>query len=331
MHTPTGLHRLSLFVAGLTFVLLVAGGLVTSTGSGLSVPDWPLSYGQFFPPLKGGVLYEHGHRMIAGIVGLCMIALAVWLGFKEPRPWVRRVGTVALFLVVIQALLGGLTVLFLLPPAVSIAHACVGPTVFCLVVCLAFATAPSFSAASPPLPLASGTVSIDQWLRVRLLRRAAILTTAVLYMQLILGAILRHTRAGLIPHLIGAAVVSFHVGLLIVRALRLANMARPDLRRYAWWLGGLLLVQILSGGGALAVTMGRPSPNTLMDPHVLLPTAHMAAGTLMLAFALILTFRIAWTINRGEKGESRGWLRGASVAESGATEQDTGVAGVLRQ
>src|SRR5437899_9420341 len=90
----TGLHRFALFTAGCTLLLLVAGALVTSNDAGLSVPDWPLSYGSLTPPMVGGIRYEHSHRLIASFVGLLTIVLAVWLWLREPRPWVRRLGLV---------------------------------------------------------------------------------------------------------------------------------------------------------------------------------------------------------------------------------------------
>src|SRR2546425_12607333 len=88
----TGLHRFALFTAGCTLLLLVAGALVTSNDAGLSVPDWPLSYGSLTPPMVGGVRYEHSHRLIASVVGLLTLGLAIWLWLRGPRPWVRRLG-----------------------------------------------------------------------------------------------------------------------------------------------------------------------------------------------------------------------------------------------
>jgi len=82
-------HRYTLGVTGALVALLTAGGLVTSTGSGLAVPDWPLSFGRFFPPMVGGVLFEHGHRLIAATVGLLIVILGAWYRAKEPRPWAR--------------------------------------------------------------------------------------------------------------------------------------------------------------------------------------------------------------------------------------------------
>src|SRR5437667_2183294 len=121
-------HRLCLALSACTLFLIFVGGLVTSTGSGLSVPDWPLSYGRLMPPMVGGIFYEHGHRMVASAVGLLTVVLAVWLSRREPRAWVRRLGYAALAAVVAQGVLGGLTVIFLLPTAVSVAHACLAQT-----------------------------------------------------------------------------------------------------------------------------------------------------------------------------------------------------------
>ena len=133
------------FVAASTAVLIFAGGLVTSTGSGLSVPDWPNTYGWFmfaFPMSKmvGGIFYEHAHRLIASTVGFLIVVLAVWLGRAEPRPWVRRLGYLALGAVITQGILGGITVLWYLPDAISIAHASLAQIVFCLTVTIALAT-----------------------------------------------------------------------------------------------------------------------------------------------------------------------------------------------
>ena len=140
---------LPLLVAASTALLIFAGGLVTSTGSGLSVPDWPTTYGWFmltFPLEKmvGGIFYEHSHRLIASGVGSLIVVLAVWLWKAEPRAWVRRLGYVALAAVVTQGILGGITVLWFLPDAVSIAHAGLAQLVFCLTVSIALFTSPGW-------------------------------------------------------------------------------------------------------------------------------------------------------------------------------------------
>src|ERR1700674_997355 len=118
------LHQFAIFLAFWTLLLVVAGGLVTSNDAGLSVPDWPLSYGKLMPKMEGGVFFEHGHRMVATTVGLLTVILAIWLWRSDTRRWMRRLGWIALAAVVAQGLLGGMTVISLLPKPVSISHAC---------------------------------------------------------------------------------------------------------------------------------------------------------------------------------------------------------------
>jgi hypothetical protein len=130
------LHAFALLVAASTALLIFAGGLVTSTGSGLSVPDWPNSYGWFmftFPVENwvGGIFYEHSHRLIASTVGFLILVMAFVLWRWEPRAWVRRLGFIALGAVVTQGILGGITVLWYLPDPISIAHASLAQLVFC--------------------------------------------------------------------------------------------------------------------------------------------------------------------------------------------------------
>lgn len=109
-----GLHRFTVLVACATFVLIIAGALVTSNDAGLATSDWPLSNGQVFPKMVGNLFWEHGHRMVATTVGLLTITLAVYLFLKEERRWVRRLGLFGLIAVVTQGLLGGLTVRLIL-------------------------------------------------------------------------------------------------------------------------------------------------------------------------------------------------------------------------
>src|SRR5271170_5005619 len=109
---PLSIHRFAFLLSCCVVLLLMAGALVTSNDAGLSVPDWPLSYGSLLPPMVGGIFYEHGHRMIATLVGTLSIVLAVWLWRVESRRWVRWLGVVALGAVIAQGILGGLTVLF---------------------------------------------------------------------------------------------------------------------------------------------------------------------------------------------------------------------------
>ena len=292
------LHRYVCFVAAAAALLITAGGAVTSTGSGLSVPDWPNTYGYSmitFPPsmMVGGIFYEHGHRLIATAVGLLTIGLAVWLARAEPRAWVRRLGWLALGAVVVQGLLGGITVLYFLPAPVSIGHAGLAHLFLTLIVCLAVLTSPGWLAAYGR----SGPLGDPALLRL------ALATPAVVYGQILLGAVMRHTGAGLaIPdfplafgrlvppswsfaigihfaHRAGAAVVTVIVFAVASRALA-HHWGRTEVTRPAMLLVGLLLLQI--GLGAWTVLSGK---------HVAVNTAHVTAGSLVLATAAVLALR----------------------------------------
>lgn len=276
------LHRFAVLTAVATLGLIFAGGLVTSTESGLSVPDWPLSYGKLMPPMVGGVRYEHGHRMVATTVGILTVILAVWLARREPRRWVRRLGWVALAMIVAQGVLGGLTVLFLLPTAISVAHACLAQTFFCITVTLAVVTSPAWESGAAPDPAT----------------RLATLTASAVFLQLLVGAVMRHTKAGLsipdFPLSLGRIVPpldSFPVAIafahrawaLVVAGLVLATTAatlrsrRPNLSRAALALSLLVFVQIALG----AITV-------LSKKNVAVTTAHVATGALLLGTAVAL-------------------------------------------
>lgn len=181
------LHRYALATAGCTFILLLAGALVTSTGSSLAVPDWPLSFGKFFPPMTGGVLFEHGHRMVAGTVTILMLGLAISTQILEKRPWVKKLAWTAMGAIVLQAILGGVTVLLHLPTQVSVAHAGLAQVFFCLIVSLALVTSQGWIKARPH-QLADRPSSIRFW---------ATLTTAAIYLQILVGAVTRHSGSGL--------------------------------------------------------------------------------------------------------------------------------------
>src|SRR5208337_2892756 len=139
------LHRYAILVTLATFLLVIAGALVTSNDAGLSVPDWPTSFGSFrMPRMVGGIMYEHGHRMIAGTVGILTILLAIWVWRRDSRRWVRWTGFAAVMAVLAQAILGGITVLWFLPVAISAAHATLAQIFFCLGASLDFFTGPDW-------------------------------------------------------------------------------------------------------------------------------------------------------------------------------------------
>lgn len=186
------LHRFSQIVVGATFVLIFIGGLVTSTGSGLAVPDWPNTYGHFMfsYPLSGmvgGIFYEHGHRMVASVVGVLTTILAIWLWFREPRRWVKWLGVIAFFAVLAQGILGGLTVIYLLPTPISVLHGCLAQTFFCITIAIAMTTSRDWHAQSK---------APDDGIKPRL-QNIVLFTLFAVYGQLVIGAVMRHMGAGL--------------------------------------------------------------------------------------------------------------------------------------
>lgn len=268
--SSTRLHRFAVLTAGLSFFTLFAGGMVTSTGSGLAVPDWPLSFGQYFPRMAGGVFFEHGHRMAAGLTGLLTAVLALWVLSSEPRRWVRRVTAAVAFGVVVQAVLGGVTVLYGLPPEVSIVHACLGQAVFCGLAAIAQGTSPWYQAGP------AGRGSLWRW---------GAAAAAALYLQLVLGAVLRHTGGGLIWHLGGAALAAAAVW---SAAYRHAVHPRevPSLAALTPVWAAAVALQGFLGLGALAARSARA-----IGPAALLPTAHQALGALILCGAVLWAMR----------------------------------------
>ena len=293
------LHRFSTFVVGCTVVLVLAGSLVTSTGSGLAVPDWPTTYGEnmfLFPPSKwvGGILYEHGHRLIASTVGFLTIVLAAWLWMADPRRWMKRLGVAALAAVILQGVLGGLTVLFLLPTAISTAHAGLAEIFFCLTVAIALFTSDGWNRSEPRVDDAQ-------------LRRLATTTTALIYAQIVVGAMMRHSDAGLaipdFPLMFGGLVpdhwdskIAIHfahrVGALIVVASMIATFARvwfhQQTERGLTKPAGLLVVLV-----AVQVTLG--AMTVLSGRAVWINSLHVVCGALVLATSLVLTLR-SWRV-----------------------------------
>ena len=184
--TDPWLRWLSKITCGATLFLIFVGAMVKSTNSGLAVPDWPLSYGMFFPPMIGGVFYEHGHRMVAATVGFLMLCLAISLGIRESRKWVKVLGYCALGTVVLQGVLGGITVLFFLPIPISVLHGVLAQVFFILTIFIAYSQSKE--------RLIRGYVRLES---SRRLLRLVILWTGFVLLQLILGAVMRHTESGL--------------------------------------------------------------------------------------------------------------------------------------
>ncbi len=268
-------------VAAATFILIIAGGLVTSTNSGLSVPDWPLSYGQFFPPMVGGVRFEHTHRMIAGIVGILTLILAGLFIKFEKRNWVKIMSAAAFLTVVLQAVLGGLTVIYLLPDALSVFHACLGQTFFCLIICLVFFTSREWHESKAIFSEEAASI-----------HRLLIITVSFVYVQLIAGAVVRHTGGGGISyHFILAFLIALHSFLIILKVSRADSEIREKLFKNAAALGLLVIIQIFLGFGAFITTLMLPKSDAPLLMEVFFTSTHQANGALVLATSLLLALR----------------------------------------
>lgn len=298
--TPVWLRRFTKIVALATLFLIFAGAMVTSTDSGLAVPDWPNTYGWFmfsFPLSKmvGGIFYEHGHRLIASTVGFLCIVQALWLHFREPKRFVRILGWTSLGAVIVQGALGGLTVIFLLPKTISVSHAALAEIFFCLNVSIAFFTSrwygtlATMEKGAAPVKMAWGL-------------------TALVFLQIFAGAVMRHLGAGLaipdfplsfgrvVPDFATKEIVSAYVhrvggfvvaAAVIAMALRLLRYERTHpLRGLAQLLLVVVGAQVLLGG--YVIWSGK-------QPHI--TSLHVMTGASTLALSLILTLSartLAW-------------------------------------
>ena len=288
------LYRLALTTAVCTLPLLFIGGLVTSKGAGLAVPDWPTTFGYnpFLYPwskMVGNIFYEHSHRLVASAVGFLTILLAVALWLREPQRWLAWLGAAALALVIVQGVIGGLRVV-LLEQTLAVIHACLAQAFFALTVSLALFTSPGWRERPMKLEVADAGR----------LQRLGVATVGLIYAQVFFGAVLRHTGAMLDMHLVFAFLAALHVVLVGMRIFR-RHLDQSALSRPALLLSGLLLIQLALGVGAY---LGKFAMTLSETPFVLLRTAHVVVGALMLATSLVLTLRsFGLLAQRGPAGE----------------------------
>jgi cytochrome c oxidase assembly protein subunit 15 len=306
-----------------TFLLLIAGGLVTSNNAGLAVPDWPTSFGSLYrmPRMIGGIKFEHGHRMVAEFVGLLTIVVAIWTWIVDKRLWMRILTLGAVAGVIAQGVIGGIGVRQMLPPWVSTMHATFGQTMFCALAAIAVFTSRSWLEEPPEKLLRKDALP--------LLRHCWMLI-GFLYLQLILGAAFRHvwTKWGppgsnhwavpkivhtfLYPHIVNAVVVA---GLLLYVSLRALTKHSSiiHLRRPALWMLLLLVAQLLLGVGAYVVRVmwgvNEVQPTLGL---VAVTVAHLGVGALILAWTVVLTIQ-AYR-HAGDPAEVVPFDRGREVA-----------------
>jgi cytochrome c oxidase assembly protein subunit 15 len=294
----------SALLVAATLFLVYAGAEVKSRQAGLAVPDWPLSFGMLMPPMVANVFYEHGHRMVAAAVGLATLLLVVWTLRTERRAWVRRLSVGTLAAVVAQGLLGGLTVVLLLPPPVSIGHALLAQTFLCLVAWQAFAV--SHEGRGPAVAPVAGPAA------TRALRGAAWATGAT-YAQLFLGALMRHTESGLavpffpvsadgalVPEPVTGRVwihMAHRVFAVVVLAAVLASAWRaartvPRLRGHALLMTALVVAQVLLGATVIW-TAGHDVADGVTPVVSPVPASlHVVTGAALLVAAWLLALRL---------------------------------------
>lgn len=287
-----GLHLFAVITACATFLLIAAGALVTSNDAGLSVPDWPTSFGrspityQYFEvPMVGGVKYEHGHRMFAELVGIMTIVLAVWVWRRDRRRSMRWLSIAALALVVLQGVAGGVSVLNGIAGDVTLrmlfatSHAAMGQAFFCIAACMAMLTGRRWLRGQPQ------AIQYPSGLSMSALAWSSVL---LVYIQLILGAMFRHHGMRLLPHVIMASVVTIVLLSTVLRTLAQYVEVEP-LRKPAVLLLGLLVVQLALGFAAYLTrvvwSQGAAVPTGAL---VASTVAHVSVGALVLATTVVL-------------------------------------------
>ncbi len=290
-------YRFSLITVVFAVLLISWGGLVTSIDAGLAVPDWPTSFGSLDPfntgfadPNDPGarwwdrlpILAEHGHRLVAALVGLLTLVLALWTWRADPRGWMRRLGFAALGLVVFQGVLGGLRVVWV-SLDLAVVHACVAQIFFALLVAMALFTSKGWLRAETVLPRSP---------QARRLRVLAVAAVAALYVQIILGALLRHPGTGVHPVFAGVHVT----GAFVVIGLALATFSCVRtyfghyrlLNRAAWSMLGAVATQVVLGFSALLVLVVETQLARRSVAQVVLSSSHLVVGALLMAAAVSL-------------------------------------------
>jgi heme A synthase len=310
------LHRFAVLTAAVTYVLLIAGGLVHATGSSLACPDWPLCHGTLMPAMVDGVEYEHSHRLIAGLVATMTIVLGGWI-FAAKRRDLYALGVAAPVMVLAQAVLGGLTVLFKLPKWITLSHLTLSMCFFSVLLIIAVRTRPSLSGA-PPAPRAST-------------RKLLAVTGVLVLAQMTLGGLVRHSMAGLacitfplcfgsawpadssaerihMAHRYGAVLVTIAV---LAAAWRVWREAAPGtgLRRLA--VAAPLLVVVQATLGVLSVT------SLLHRPTVV---AHLGVGALLIGCTVTSWALAALAVPGASVGAANASL--AARGKPGRSEQD---------
>ena len=294
-------HGFTLLAIVVAVILVSWGGLVTSIDAGLAVPDWPTSFGSFDPLATGyedpndpsarwwhrlPILAEHGHRLLGALVGLLTLILAFWTWRADPRAWMRRLGLAALVLVIVQGALGGLRVV-LVSLDLAVVHAAVAQIFFSLLVAMALFTSAAWLRAATVLPHTPEADRLSRW---------ATLTAVAIYLQIILGALLRHFGTGVHPLFVGVHVT----GAFVVVGLAMATFGRVQryfghhrlLNRAAAIMLGAVATQFALGVMAFVVLYTETRMGQRSTLQVVLSSGHLVVGAVVLASAVCLALLV---------------------------------------
>jgi cytochrome c oxidase assembly protein subunit 15 len=283
------LHWYAVFVAASVLVLICSGGLVTSHGAGMAVPDWPNSFGynMFLFPVShwvGGVFFEHTHRLIASGVGLLTVALCILSLVIEDRGWVKWLAGIAVLAVIIQGILGGLRVTEH-NAVLGLFHGCLAQGFFCLVATIALATSRFWRRIEPAASLKE----------IRALRFWTIVVTAMLFVQLALGASMRHSHTGLsIPDF--PTVYGGFVPPLDAASIARINEERATNPSELPITSGLVLLQYVHRVWAVMIVIGLTSVATAILRNRQVPGPARSGAGAWLALVLVQVVLGAWTI-----------------------------------
>src|ERR1700674_954491 len=268
----SGVHKFALFVVAWAVFLLCAGALVTSEDAALAVPDWPLSYGRITPPMVGGIAYEHSHRVIAAILALFIVILSIVRWGKAEPPAVRWVGVAAVGGVILQGILGGLTVLKLLHYWLPVMHACLAQIMFATLVSIAVVTSHWWMADRPQYEDKASPA----------IHTVVILNAAAIFLQIALGAAFRHKYSPATPHVVWA------MGVLLVASWTAVQLRKrfsnsPAISRIRALLHGIVGGQLLLGTAALGTRMQAVNDPQPMPAVVVTTVIHTVFGAVLFA------------------------------------------------
>ncbi|HXA82354.1 MAG TPA: COX15/CtaA family protein [Methylomirabilota bacterium] len=272
-----GVHKFALFVVAWAVFLLCAGALVTSEDAALAVPDWPLSYGSITPPMVGGIAFEHSHRVIAAILGLFVVILSVVLWRKDDRPWVKWLGVAAVGGVILQGVLGGLTVLKLLHYWLPVMHACLAQIMFATLVSIAVVTSRWWVSDRPQYEDRASPA----------IHTVVMLNAGAIFLQIALGAAFRHKYSPVTPHVVWA------MGVLLVASwtaiqLRKRFSNSPEISRIRALLHGIVGVQLLLGIGALWTRLRSVDDPQPLPPVIITTVVHTVFGAVLFAVSILV-------------------------------------------